>query len=212
MTPHTQAAFVTSFVDREGRQPTPQEVWDAAIRSYRDLAQPASVPEGRSQLTALAAAPTSTAVDAANLSGLMHDAAIRYSDGYAVDFDAEASDFLVGAVPQPASVPAEPDVGHSALAGMILTHLGYSTSPSLEPCADERRDRLAEKLAGWLSASPQAPQPAQAVPDADAERFRWLIDDRNRNENEDTPSICTSEDVHWGDKARALIDLHMNKD
>lgn len=65
---------------------------------------------------------------------------------------------------QPAIAPAEPDVGHSALAGMILTHLGYSTSPSLEPCADERRDRLAEKLAGWLSASPQAPQPAQAVP------------------------------------------------
>lgn len=45
MTPHTQAAFVTSFVDREGRQPTPQEVWDAAIRSYRDLAQPASIKE-----------------------------------------------------------------------------------------------------------------------------------------------------------------------
>lgn len=102
MTPHTQAAFVTSFVDREGRQPTPQEVWDAAIRSYRDLAQPASVPAGRSQLTA---------VDVATLSGLMHDAAIRYSDGYTVDFDAEASDFLVGAAPQPAQADQSPAEG-----------------------------------------------------------------------------------------------------
>lgn len=56
------------------------------------------------------------------------------------------------------------------------------------------------------------PAPAPAHVDPDGERFRWLIDDRNWNENEDTPSVCTSEDVHWGDKARALIDRHMNKD
>lgn len=69
-----------------------------------------------------------------------------------------------------------------------------------------------EALNGLRAVLDQDPQPAQAVPDADAERFRWLIDDRNWNENEDTPSICTSEDVHWGDKARSLIDRHMKKD
>lgn len=44
---------------------------------------------------------------------------------------------------------------------------------------------------------------------ADAERFRWLIDSSNWSESGDTPMVCTSEDVHWGDKARALIDRHM---
>lgn len=56
---------------------------------------------------------------------------------------------------------------------------------------------------------PQRPIAAGADDAKDAARFRWLIDERNWNENEDTPSVCTSEDVHWGDKARALIDRHM---
>lgn len=66
----------------------------------------------------------------------------------------------------------------------------------------------------WIKPDAPAQQagqaPAVVADDAkDAARFRWLIDERNWNENEDTPSVCTSEDVHWGNKARALIDRHM---
>lgn len=68
---------------------------------------------------------------------------------------------------------------------------------------------LAEQAAEEIAAS-RFQAPAEAHGDAlDAARFRWLIDPANWNENEDTPSVCTSEDVHWGDKARALIDRHM---
>lgn len=95
------------------------QAWNARA----SLAQPASVPAGRSQLTA---------VDAAKLSGLMHDAAIRYADGYTVNFDDEASDFLVGAAPQPAQADQSPAEVHDARA-------------LIEQC----RDALAEELAAW---------------------------------------------------------------
>lgn len=69
--------------------------------------------------------------------------------------------------------------------------------------------RYAEKNLAALGAT-EGPPPAVGADEAkDAARFRWLIDERNWNENEDTPSVCTSEDVHWGNKARALIDRHM---
>lgn len=110
------------------------------------------------------------------------------------------------ALAQPASVPHP---GSPEASAMIDSELAAHGWPSNTKNAARAGYKACSKL---LAAAPQAPQPAQAVPDADAERFRWLIDDRNWNENEDTPSICTSEDVHWGDKARSLIDRHMKKD
>ena len=41
----------------------------------------------------------------------------------------------------------EPSVSDSELAQRILTVLGYATEPSMEPGADERRDRIAEIIA-----------------------------------------------------------------
>lgn len=42
---------------------------------------------------------------------------------------------------------SEPSVSDSELAQRILTVLGYATEPSMEPGADERRDRIAEIIA-----------------------------------------------------------------
>jgi hypothetical protein len=39
-TPHTVGGFRGWMVGLNGRTPTEQEIWDAAIRSYRDLAEP----------------------------------------------------------------------------------------------------------------------------------------------------------------------------
>lgn len=81
-----------------------------------------------------------------------------------------------------------------------LDHLDQSNTPGRH--ADARALRW---LAPPLSAAPSW----YPMADPDGERLRWLIDERNWDETEDTPSVCTSEDVHWGDKARALIDRHM---
>ena len=56
----------------------------------------------------------------------------------------------------------------TALAGLILTHLGYSTEPSLEPGADMRRDALARRLDEWLS--PATPYRALPVHGPEAPR------------------------------------------
>ena len=59
----------------------------------------------------------------------------------------------------PAPSPA-PAMHSTALAGLILTHLGYSTEPSLEPGADMRRDALARRLDEWLSPATPCAAPA----------------------------------------------------
>ena len=59
----------------------------------------------------------------------------------------------------PAPSPA-PAMHSTALAGLILTHLGYSTEPSLEPGADMRRDALASRLDEWLSPATPCAAPA----------------------------------------------------
>ena len=63
----------------------------------------------------------------------------------------------------PAPSPA-PAMHSTALAGLILTHLGYSTEPSLEPGADMRRDALARRLDEWLSPATPCAAPAQCTP------------------------------------------------
>lgn len=54
------------------------------------------------------------------------------------------------------------------LARKILVELGYAISPSREPSADARVDRLAAKLAAWgkSTAPPAATGEAAARPDA----------------------------------------------
>lgn len=59
----------------------------------------------------------------------------------------------------PAPSPA-PAMHSTALAGLILTHLGYSTEPSLEPGADMRREALASRLDEWLSPATPCAAPA----------------------------------------------------
>lgn len=44
--PHTKESFVASFESLTGVKPTDQEIWDAAIRSWRDLNPPTKIRDG----------------------------------------------------------------------------------------------------------------------------------------------------------------------
>lgn len=94
-------------------------------------------------------------------------------------------------------VPIEPVEGDgwtvdaSVLAGRILSHLGYSTSPSLELGADERRDRIAAIIyEGMLAFAPEPPVASHEMASGDTQQTLPVTDDAQgglvRERHEDT--------------------------
>lgn len=85
-------------------------------------------------------------------------------------YDAQAPSPITDA-PQTAAQPKSTEwpVRVSEVAGTILTELGFAVSPSLEPYADRRRDRIADIVQAFVFAECEA-----TLHSAQAAAWRWL--------------------------------------